>query len=243
LVWYEPPGVGSVAVEEIVPGVFELGFGYVNAFLVVDSGVTLVDSGTPKKGPRLRAAVAGAGRGRPLGDVLVTHHHVDHVGSLTDVAPDGVRVWAHPLDAQVVRGELPPPKPASRTAVDRFGVRLIERFGPKAAPARVDRELSDGQQLAVGDGFIAYHTPGHTAGHVSLLYPTKRVLFVGDAAANTLRRFGPPVGLYSEDHEEVRKSIAKLAALDFDVACFGHGGAIKGRAAARFRALADKLAG
>jgi glyoxylase-like metal-dependent hydrolase (beta-lactamase superfamily II) len=228
-------------VEEIVPGVFGLGFGYVNAFVVVDSGRSLVDSGLPKRGEKLRRAVHEAGANRPLQDVLVTHHHQDHVGSLADIAPEGVTVWAHPSDAVVIRGEAPMPRPGSRNALDRFGVRLIERFAPTAPPARVDRDVADGQQLEIGDGFVAYHTPGHTAGHVSFLYPSKRVLFVGDAAANMLGRLGPPFGLFTEDHAAVRASIAKIAALDFDVACFGHGGVLRGDACVAFRKLADKV--
>ena len=228
--------------EEIVSGVYGIGFGYVNAFLVAADSLTLVDAGLPKKSATLGQAIADAGKGKPLGDVLITHHHQDHVGSLAAIAPSGVTVWAHPADAPVIRGDGPPPRPASRGVLDRFGVGVARRIAPKAPPARVDVEISDGQQIPVGEGFVAHHTPGHTAGHVSFLYPSSRVLFVGDAAANMLGRLGPPFGLYSEDHEAVKSSIAKLAALDFDVACFGHGRVLKGDACLKFRRLAEKLA-
>jgi glyoxylase-like metal-dependent hydrolase (beta-lactamase superfamily II) len=228
--------------EQIVPGVYGVGFGYVSAFIVAGEVVTLVDAAVPKRAPKLQAALAEAGSGRALTNVLVTHHHVDHVGSLNAIAPEGVTVWAHPLDAPVIRGEAPAPRPASRSGLDRAGVKVMERFGPKAPPARVDRELTDGEQIPIEDGFEAHHTPGHTAGHISFLYPSKRLLFVGDAAANQLGRLGPPFGLYSEDHDAVRKSITKLAALDFDVACFGHGRVLKGSACVRFRKLAERLA-
>ena len=228
--------------EEIVSGVYGIGFTYVSAFLVAGERMTLIDTGLPKRAEKLQSAIAEAGRGKALGDVLVTHHHYDHVGSLPGIAPEGVTVWAHPLDARVIRGEVSPPKPASRSGVERAGVKLVERFGPKGTGGRVDRELSDGQEIAIDGGFVVYHTPGHTAGHVSFLYPSKRLLFVGDAAANQFGRLGPPFGLYTEDHEDVKRSIAKLAELDFDVACFGHGRVLKGEACAKFRALAEKLA-
>ena len=228
--------------EEIVRGVFAVGFRYVSSFVVADDAVTLVDTGIPKHSAKLNNAISEAGRGRPLGDILITHHHQDHVGSLASLAPDGVTVWAHPADAGVIRGDVRPPRPASRGALDRFGVKVAERVAAKASPARVDQEISDGQELPVGDGFVALHTPGHTAGHVSFMYPSKRVLFVGDAAANMFGRLGPPFGLYSEDHAAVRASIAKIAALDFDVACFGHGRVLKGNACGAFRKLAEKIA-
>jgi glyoxylase-like metal-dependent hydrolase (beta-lactamase superfamily II) len=233
----------KVARHEIVPGIAQIGLGYVNAFSVAASEPILVDCGTPKAGPRIRKAMQEAGASTPVRHILVTHHHVDHVGPLAELGGDAVTVWAHGLDARVIRGDVAAPRPASRSALDRAGVELIERLGPKASPARVDREISDGEQISIGDGFIAYHTPGHTAGHVSFLYPSKRVLFVGDAAANMFGKLGPPFGLYSEDHGAVRESIAKIAALDFDIACFGHGRVLKGNACAKFRALAEKIAG
>lgn len=226
--------------DRILQGVDQISFGYVNAF-VLDDGRALVDTGPVKNGRRLLAAFPDGGRS--LRDVLITHHHVDHVGPLARLANEGVTVWAHANDAKVVRGDEAPPHPASRNLVERAGVLAIKNLGPKLVPARVDREVTDGEEIAVGDGLVAYHTPGHTAGHLSFLMPSKRVLFVGDAAANYMGRLGPPAGIYTEDHDAVRKSIAKIAALDFDVACFGHGRVLKGSANTRFRRLAEKVAG
>jgi glyoxylase-like metal-dependent hydrolase (beta-lactamase superfamily II) len=225
----------------IVPGVHRIPFAYVNAFVVEGRELTLVDAGVSKSGARVARALADVGGLEKLRHVLVTHHHIDHVGPLARIAGDDVTVWAHPLDARVIRGDARDPTPASRNAIERSGVWAIAHLGPKRATARVDRELADGEEIPVG--LVAYHTPGHTAGHMSFLMPSQRLLFVGDAAANYLGRLGPPIGLYSENHEDVRKSIAKLAALDFDVACFGHGRVLKDSAAARFRRLAEKVAG
>jgi glyoxylase-like metal-dependent hydrolase (beta-lactamase superfamily II) len=229
--------------SEVVPGVAQIRLAYVNAFVIAAPEPVLVDCGTPKAGPRVRRAIERVAGREPLRHILVTHHHVDHVGPLAELAAEDVTVWAHALDARVVRGDVPAARPASRSGIERFGVKAIERLGPTMKPARVDREISDGEQIPIGDGFIAYHTPGHTSGHTSFLYPSKRVLFVGDAAANMFGKLGPPFGLYSEDHAAVGASIAKVAALDFDVACFGHGRVLKGNACAKFRTLADKLAG
>lgn len=229
--------------EEIVPGVHGIPMGYVSAFVIADEGLTLIDSGLPKKIDVVRKAMGEAGGG-PLRNVAITHHHMDHVGGLAQLTADpGVSVWAHAADARVIRGDVEPPVPEGRNVAERAGIAGIRRFGPKAEPARVDHEVSDGEQLPIGGGLVAYHTPGHTAGHLSFLMPSKRVLFVGDAAARMMGRLAPPFGVYTEDHEEVKRSIAKIAALDFDVACFGHGRVLKGGAATEFRKLADKCAG
>ncbi len=52
-----------MALEEIVPGVYGIGMGYVNAFFIVgEDSLTLVDSGLAKKKDTILGAVAGAGR-------------------------------------------------------------------------------------------------------------------------------------------------------------------------------------
>jgi glyoxylase-like metal-dependent hydrolase (beta-lactamase superfamily II) len=231
-----------VAAEEILPGVWGILMRYVSAFLIADDGLTLIDSGLPGKASTLAAAMDAAGGGS-LRNIAITHHHMDHVGALAKlVHGTGVTVWAHAADAAVIRGDVPPPVPPGRNVLERVGIAGFRTLGPKAEPARVDREVADGEELPVGGGLIAYHTPGHTAGHLSFLMPSKRVLFVGDAAARVMGRLAPPLGIYTEDHEAVKTSIAKLAALDFDVACFGHGTVLKGGAAAAFRRLAEKVA-
>ena len=97
----------------------------------------------------------------------------------------------------------------------------------------VEHEVGDGEVLPFG-GLRAVHTPGHTAGHLALLLPRDGgVLFVGDAASH-MTHLG--MSMIYEDVAEGRRSLAKLAALDFEVACFSHGRPMVGGADRRFRA-------
>ncbi len=68
----------------------------------------------------------------------------------------------------------------------------------------------------------------------------RRLLFTGDAVANN---FGlrPPMGWYTEDMAQAKESIRKLAQLDFEVACFGHGPPLDRDASLAFRRLAERL--
>jgi glyoxylase-like metal-dependent hydrolase (beta-lactamase superfamily II) len=88
-------------------------------------------------------------------------------------------------------------------------------------------------------GFSAVHTPGHTSGHVSyLLDRAGGVLFVGDAAGGGRHdRVRRSPRMMTEDMAAAETSVARLAAMDFQVAVFGHGRAITGGAGDRFREL------
>jgi glyoxylase-like metal-dependent hydrolase (beta-lactamase superfamily II) len=66
-------------------------------------------------------------------------------------------------------------------------------------------------------------TPGHTPGHIAVLDDALGVLVVGDAlTTNDGRPTSPPVGS-TDDMEEAIRSVAKIAALDFDTLLVGHG--------------------
>ena len=233
-----------MAVEEIVSGVYGIGMGYVNAFFIVgEDGLTLVDSGLAKKKDIILGAVAGAGK-QPadLRHILITHHHIDHIGSLADLKEaTGASCYVHPADSPIVRGVEPQPGPNPSSLLGKLAGPLLSRLSPPAPPAEVDVEVADGEVLPLAGGIKAVHTPGHTPGHLSFLLPSKNVLFVGDAAANMLR-LGLPIGMFTADRQQAKESIGKLAALEFDVACFGHGRVLKGEANLRFRRLAEKLA-
>ena len=210
----------------------------------VDGELGLVDAGLPGLRRRILSAVEWLGR-RPsdVRHILVTHHHVDHTGSLaTLVAETGARVHAHPGDTPIIRdgGERPKPNPTGP-----YGVVLLPIMAPllpdKAEPAGVDNELDDGEEIPVAGGLRAVHTPGHTSGHMSFLLSREGVLFVGDAAAHAWGRVD--LNYVNDDIDRTRQSFRRLARMDFEVACFGHGRPIKRAAAERFRQMTDRLSG
>ena len=236
-----------MALEEIFPFVYGLRMGYVNAFLLAEEdGITLIDSGLPKRQEKILGELTGLGRQpHEVKHIAITHHHVDHTGSLAAlVKATGAQVHVHPLDAPIVRGEKPVPGPNPRSILGKVVGPLFSRLPAyKLEPAGVDHEVQDGDVLPLAGGLKAVHTPGHTAGHLAYLMPGHGgVLFAGDAAGNLFGRLGPPLGMYTEDMAQAKESIRKLAELEFDAACFGHGGVLKGKANAAFRRLVERLA-
>jgi glyoxylase-like metal-dependent hydrolase (beta-lactamase superfamily II) len=225
---------------EIVPGVHTIdSLGMGRAYLAIDADrVTVVDTGLKGSAERVLRAVEAAGRKpQDVRQIVITHHHADHTGSLAALAErTGAQVMVHALDAPIVRGERPPPGPSSGGLLKP----LLARMSRPAPAARVDRELADGDEIDALDGMRVVHTPGHTPGSVCFYCPKRRLLFTGDAAANTSGLRGP-VGWFTEDMAQAKESIRKLAALDFDAVFFGHGRPIDKEAALRFRRFAEKL--
>jgi glyoxylase-like metal-dependent hydrolase (beta-lactamase superfamily II) len=234
---------------ELAPGVHHVIKGIVNAYLIEgDDGVTIVDSGLRNRMQTFVSAIEAMGR-KPedVRSILVTHHHVDHRGSLAALAAaTGAAVFAPAADAGIIRGAEPAPRPAPANLLGRLTVSMVERFGPQVEDARVDHEVTDRQTLPVAGGMQAIHTPGHTAGQTSYLLPRDGgILFVGDAAETLTGRPRPPVrgvaSYHTEDRDEARRSFRKLAELEFDVALPGHGAPILREASDRFRAEVASL--
>ncbi|NND83672.1 MAG: MBL fold metallo-hydrolase [Acidimicrobiia bacterium] len=220
--------------ERIIDGVYMVSLGYVRAWVIDgDAGVTLIDTGTPKKEGPIMAALASIGRSADdLSRIVITHSHVDHVGSLAAISAQATAEVVVPeADAAAVRGEESAPTPPM---LDRVPfLKPVFRRLPGAAPASVDRTVTDGDTLP-GD-LTAIGTPGHTPGHTS--YRLDRgdgVLFVGDACAHK----GSEIvrGFFNAPRPDIDGSIRRLAEEEVGVACFAHSGVMRdvGGAFARF---------
>lgn len=224
--------------KQIAPGVYALSLGIVNVFLIdADDGLTLIDTGPPGCEAKILAAIRSLGK-QPstIRQILVTHCHYDHTGSLAALKRmTNAPAYMHPADADLVRtgkaGRTFEPAPG---LLNSLVVRLFMGSIPSTVAAtEIEHAVNDGDELPVAGGMKAIHAPGHCAGQLAFLWPHHNgVLFAADAAANVIRLGSSFV---YEDYAEGQRSLAKLAALDFDVACFGHGNAIVGGAAQRFR--------
>ncbi|HXJ64228.1 MAG TPA: MBL fold metallo-hydrolase [Actinomycetota bacterium] len=213
-----------------------------NAFLIrAGSASTLVDCGPPGKGGLVAKALARCGlRPADVRHLVVTHCHTDHTGNLASVAAGGdVTVYGHPVDARIIREGAERPRGAANRLLGRVMLAMAKRSS-SAPAAPVQAELRGGEELEAAGGITCIATPGHTEGHLSYLWGEGKVLFVGDAATRMFRRLD--VAPINEADGEARSSFARLAELDFDVACFGHGSPIRGRAALRFRRRLDHVA-
>ena len=231
---------------ELIPGVYpieRLGIGRAYLYKEADR-LTLIDTGLAGSADRIFAEIERIGlRPSDLRQIVITHYHNDHIGSLAEVVErTDAQVLVHAIDAPVVRGEHDPPAP-DRSGFGRLLGALMDRRPQRVTRALVNRELQDGDELELDGGARVLHVPGHTPGSIALYVPARRLLFAGDAATNVLG-LGPPsgpLGVFNTDREAARRSFRKLAELEFDVACFGHGKPLDKDASLAFRRAAERL--
>ena len=225
--------------QAVVPGVHMLAFEIGHVYIWErEDGLTVVDSSIAGSAREIVAAIEALGR-RPteVQEIVLTHFHDDHRGGADElVERTGAAVIAHRADAPAIRGREPGPPPILLDWERPIAEAVIPRV-PPAPPVDVDREVVDGDAIA-GGGLIV-GVPGHTPGSIALLVPQLGVLFTGDTIAS--HEGAPVLGVFNVDRAEAIRSLKKQAALDVEVACFGHGAPLVGGAGRRLRALADTL--
>ncbi len=227
-----------MALKQIVPNVYAISLTAVNAFVLkTNDGLILIDTGIPGSAGKILQAVRELGR-QPadIRHILVTHCHGDHTGSLAALKKEtGAPAFMHPLDAAMVRQgqSMRPAKPPPHLLFQIMVPLLMRGGNTNIEPAEIEHEIADGDELDFAGDLKVIHVPGHCAGQVAFLWPQHGgVLFAGDVASHML---GLSWAIIYEDFEAGKRSLAKIAALDFEVACFGHGRAIVGGAAEQFR--------
>ncbi|MGP4047745.1 MBL fold metallo-hydrolase [Streptomyces sp. 2A115] len=153
---FTPPRPPAPAPLKIFDNIAVLSAGFVNATAILTPrGIILIDAlNTPEEAEQI--LVPGL---RELGAdpstikyVVVTHAHGDHFGGAQYLADQyGTRVMMAPADWD-----------------------LLAATSPANAPTR-DLDITDGQKLTLGDTTVRlHHTPGHTRGSVSPIFPVRR---------------------------------------------------------------------
>ncbi|MFC4121177.1 MBL fold metallo-hydrolase [Nonomuraea zeae] len=220
---------------ELLPTLHLLRFDVGNAYLWHEGdALTLIDAGVPGSGAEIKAAVEGLGF--TLGHlraVVVTHGHDDHWGALSELGDDAPFL-VHAADAPVLRGDYRQRVP-DRADLPDWERELFDGLPPIPAPspARVDRELADGDVLDFGGGAHVIGIPGHTPGSIAIHVPAHRLLFAGDTIANVGDH--PMLGVFNIDRQGAADSFRRLSELDLSLVCVGHGDPVTGDASARLR--------
>jgi glyoxylase-like metal-dependent hydrolase (beta-lactamase superfamily II) len=232
----EIPADEVVPLDAVAPGLVGLRILFVNVFAVAgETGWTLIDAGLSGSASRITRWAREHFGAVPPNAIVLTHAHFDHVGAIDSLIESWrVPVYAHRDELPYVTGEqsYPPPEPAVGGGMMARMASLYPR-GPIDLGAWV-RELPADGSIPVLPGWRWVHSPGHTAGHVSLFREVDRTLIVGDAfcttkqesffavATQTPELHGPPA-YFTTDWDAARDSVQRLAALRPAIVAPGHG--------------------
>ena len=205
--------------------------------LVEGDRVALVDAGYPGQLADVERSVRKVGR-RPeeIEAVLVTHGHVDHIGTVPElVARYGTRVLTSELEARNVRGEVH----ESATPLDV----LVRSYNPRVAVWGVQVALTGGTQHPHVEGVevvefgtpldlpcspVAVSLPGHTSGHTAYVVPHAGAIALGDALATghpVSGKKGPQLlpSFFHHDEDLLRRTLGHLRQVRADRLLPGHG--------------------
>lgn len=184
---------------------------FVSAYILYRGGeAALVDTGVGGSAASIEAALGEIGLGwGDVGQLIVTHRHPDHQGSVEDVLTASGAPWY-------------------------------------AGAGDIDAITASTEGISVGDGESVFdlqviETPGHTAGHISILDPVSGILVAGDALNGADGDVAGPNPQFSDDIDLANRSVSKLAGFDYEVALFGHGEPVVERASSKVAALAESL--
>jgi glyoxylase-like metal-dependent hydrolase (beta-lactamase superfamily II) len=212
--------------------------GAVNWILVAEGrDLTLIDGGYPAHADAVEESIRAVGhRPEDVAAVLVTHAHVDHIGSLPrfvsrygtpvhtsgEEVPHAHREFLQQASPKAVLGNLWRPRvlpwAVHVVRAGALGDHRLTAAAPFPAPGALDLP---GRPVPVA-------TPGHTSGHTCYHLPEHGVLVSGDALVTGHPLTGiegpqPLVSMFHHDRARAVQSWDVLGGLDADTLLPGHG--------------------
>jgi metallo-beta-lactamase class B len=181
--------------------------------IATPAGHILIDGAMPTSAPLVEASIRALGyEPRQIRLLLITHAHVDHVGTLAHFKQiSGARV-------EVMAGD---------DSLLRSGGKSDYLFAHSPdfhfEPVTVDRVLRDGDTVALGGvRLTARHTPGHTRGCTTWITTVEdggrsyRVVFPGSTSVNPGTRLIDDPS-YPGIAADYRRALTLLATLEPDI--------------------------
>jgi glyoxylase-like metal-dependent hydrolase (beta-lactamase superfamily II) len=209
--------------------VYPLRLGLTRCYVIRDRGAILVDAGMPwQAGSFIRQLARTPVNPAEIRLIVLSHGHFDHAGSAAAIQRlTGAELAAHIADVDIVEGSrITKPTPQTRWGATMWSA--LAPFMPALAArysAHVDLTIGDdGRPLSdYGIAGRIVHTPGHTAGSLSVLLET------GQAFVGCMAHSGPPfrahpdLPIFADDPDQLRRSWEELIALGAQHVYPGHG--------------------
>ena len=209
--------------------------GWVNCYLVrEDDGFTLIDTAWPSD--QAQPIMQEANKlGLPIARILLTHAHIDHVGSLDALhgALPHAPVAISERDARFLSGDQ---------SLDPSEPQVPLRGGYPVCKTKPTLLLHEGDRIG---SLEVIATPGHTPGHIAFLDTRDRTVVAGDAfqtlggvaVSGTFKLLFPLPALSTWHKGLALESARKLLALQPSLLAVGHGRVLSHPQAAMERAI------
>lgn len=183
------------------------------AYLILGNETVLIDTGRPGQGKNILKEINSMNiKPEQIKHILITHHDVDHVGNLALLEKEtGAKIWAPKEDIPYIYGNK------SRPGIKK----IISLFMRVKKPQNIN-VYEENQKI--GD-IKVISTPGHTPGHVCLLY--KDILFAGDLVRASKGRLSMMRSSSTWNENLLKDSIKKIDTYEFKWICTAHGEPIK----------------
>lgn len=214
-----------------------------NWVIITDGdAVTLIDTGYPgDRGLLLESLAALGHRPESVAAVLVTHAHVDHLGSVEFLGSrHGVPAYLHEAEVPHARREFLHQLSAGRAVaaawrpgVARWLVHVLRAGALTDVRVSAPQPFPAPGPLDLPGRPVPVHTPGHTLGHCAYHLPDHGIVVSGDALVSghpTARTRGPqllPV-MFDRDRATARESLRTIEKLAGDTLLPGHGPLYRG---------------
>ncbi len=185
--------------------------GFVNCYTYADGDeIVLIDTGFSRNAaPVVHAFEAANVPIARVSKIVLSHHHVDHMGGAAYLVENiPAPLACHADDAPYVEGRVKTPMPPL--------MRLFVRV--RSAPVAIT--LHDGDQVGP---LRVVHTPGHTPGEVVFFHPSRKILFSGDAVVERKGRLTLGAPRFASNLEQAVESLWRIRDLGAEILLPGHG--------------------
>ena len=177
---------------------------------------TLVDTGMDLASGReaWAALLAGPLAAKPVGRVILTHHHPDHVGLLGWFAARGAEIWATRLGWTLARmlqldhNDVPPPEQLAFRRLAGMAPDMLETFAAErpfnfstcTAPIPLGfRAIVEGETLRLGGrDWVVHFGHGHAPDHATLWSTDGALVLAGD---QIIPGISSNIGVYPSEPE------------------------------------------
>lgn len=178
-------------------------------YLIKGEENMLIDTGLPfRRNGIIKELEAMGVEFQSIRHILITHHDIDHIGNLFALQKlTGARVWASREDIPYIKGEL-----------DRHSFKKYLKYIFKT---KIPENISAYISGSAVNGVEVIPTPGHTPGHVCLLY--QGMLFAGDLLENHNGHLRPYPPAWNWNNETLLGSVRKIAGMPIRWICPAHG--------------------